>query len=302
MRTFVRDLKARGGELGIRHAARRGYRAMARRLQPELSARTTLSSLYAPKRLEVSATGKLVHDRPQPAAGPHLPLPPPSLRMMHAAADDQYLAAGAASATWIRRVVNREGVALANGLDWGCATGRVLRHFEQEARAGNWWGADASGDCIEWAKANLSPPFRFITSTAFPHLPFEDNTFDVVFGGSVFTHIYELVDMWLMEFRRIMAPGGVALFTVHDEHTRKFIANHPDQQRAWRDRGWASDDEFTGSLDHDVEVVGERSDWGQTTTFFRRAYISREWGQYLDVVSFEPEAESYQTAVVLRKR
>ena len=43
--------------------------------------------------------------------------------------------------------------------------------------------------------------------TAFPHLPFEDNTFTLIYAGSVFTHILQLMDAWVMEFPRILKPS-----------------------------------------------------------------------------------------------
>jgi hypothetical protein len=106
-----------------------------------------------------------------------------------------------------------------------------------------------------------------------------------------------------MEFRRIMKPGGIALFTIHDEETRRYMAEHPERHQGWRELGWTSEEsELTsGRLYNDIEVIGDRRGWGQVTSFFSQDYIRSEWGAYFDVVSFEPRSESYQTAVVLRK-
>ena len=41
------------------------------------------------------------------------------------------------------------------------------------------------------------------------------------------------------------------------------------------------------------------SDWGHSFTLFSDDWIRREWNQYLDVVAIEPNAEAYQSAVVL---
>lgn len=279
--------------------AKRPYVVVTRSVTAALSANGVLSSLHRPPTFETANRRKLTQTR---SRGVGLPLPPAELRQLHAADDADYLAAGENSSAWIRRVADREGIdlATARGMDWGCATGRVIRHFEG---GGEWWGLDADGDCIEWCKANLSPPFKFLTSTAYPHLPFEDNSFDLIFAGSVFTHLYLLVDVWLMEFRRIMRPGAIALFTIHDEETRRFMAEHPERHDNWRSLAWTSDDrELTsGRLDTDVEVIGDRRGWGSVSTFFSQDYIRDEWGTYFEVISFEPRSESYQTAVVLRK-
>jgi SAM-dependent methyltransferase len=109
-------------------------------------------------------------------------------------------------------------------MDWGCATGRTLRHFAVEAGANEFWGTDQDEASVTWAKENLSPPFRFVTCTAYPHLPFSDSKFGLIYGLSVFTHLEYLQDLWLMEIHRVLRSGGHAIFTVHDEHTVRFMA------------------------------------------------------------------------------
>jgi SAM-dependent methyltransferase len=222
--------------------------------------------------------------------------------MGHAADDHEYLEAGAASARFIRGILEREGAPIGPGqwiLEWGCASGRVLRHFAPEATQGNVWGVDQHGPSISWCKDHLSPPFRFVTCTAYPHLPFEDGTFNVVYAGSVFTHLLHLMDMWLMEFRRILRPGGHALFTVHDEHTWRVLCSSSEAQKRIVDP--SHPESFAGSLDHDVTFLYAGGSWDRVVSFLRSDWIRRDWSQYLDVVSFEPQSESYQTTVVLRK-
>lgn len=230
-----------------------------------------------------------------------LPLPPPAFRMGHAADDAAYLQAGRSSSEFIRGVLKREGIQLTPGssiLEWGCAGGRVFRHFAPEAAHSDVWGIDQHGPSMAWCKRNLSPPFKFMTCTAFPHLPFEDATFSLVYAGSVFTHILHLMDMWVMEFRRILRPGGLALFTVHDEHTWTHLANRQVQRRFVDPDGV---EDFAGTLGHEVAFLQAGGDWSRVVSFLRSDWIAREWGQYLEVVSVEPLSESYQTTVVLRK-
>jgi SAM-dependent methyltransferase len=59
----------------------------------------------------------------------------------------------------------------------------------------------------------------FATGTTAPHVPFEDRTFDLIYCGSVFTHISELAEAWLLELRRILRPGGYVYVTIHTRHT-----------------------------------------------------------------------------------
>jgi SAM-dependent methyltransferase len=275
------------------------------RLQREISAglepNDILGVLYTPSRYRIHGPW-LTWDRENTdRRSDGLPLPPSEFRMGHADDDAGYLAAGRTSSEFIRRILEREGVALTPGhaiLEWGCAGGRVLRHFAPEAGHSEVWGIDQHGPSISWCKRNLSPPFKFMTCTAFPHLPFADNIFSLVYAGSVFTHILHLMDMWVMEFRRILKPGGLALFTVHDEHTWQYLATRKDQKRIVDPGGL---EEFAGTLDHEVSFLQAGGDWNRVVSFLRSDWIMREWGQYLEVVSVEPLSESYQATVVLRK-
>ena len=61
-------------------------------------------------------------------------------------------------------------------LDFGCGAGRVIRHFDVEADAGEVWGCDIDGPSIEWAQQNLSPPFHFATAVNFRRCRFRTNT------------------------------------------------------------------------------------------------------------------------------
>ncbi|MBT8062208.1 MAG: class I SAM-dependent methyltransferase [Xanthomonadales bacterium] len=224
-------------------------------------------------------------------------IPPKSLRMGYAQDDAEYIRSGQSSCNILRRTLSDHGVELGPGsamLDWGSTTGRVLRGFAPEAAAGEAWGCDVDGPSIEWARSNLSPPFRFVTGTSFPHLPFEDGKFRFIYGLSVFTHIEHLVDAWLLELHRVLEPGGCAIFTIHDEHTVEYLRQH--ERPNWMPSGLGWDE----ILQHDVTVVrGER--WSRTYTFFSGQHIRRHWGQVFDVAELRPHSEGYQTAVVLRK-
>ncbi len=122
------------------------------------------------------------------------------------------------------------GVLLAPGdrvLDFGCAAGRMLRYFGGVADRNEVWGVDIRAEHIAWCQEHLSPPFRFATTTTHPHLPFEDNSFRFIYACSVFTHIGDLEDTWLLELRRVLRPGGRLFATVHDNHTIELLSSSP---------------------------------------------------------------------------
>src|SRR5437016_871979 len=98
-------------------------------------------------------------------------------------------------------------------LDYGCGDGKFsLRLASLGARV---VGVDISPKLIEQARASasnldlngLSP--QFIVGDAH-HTPFDDNSFDYVFGNGVLHHLD--LDKAYAEIARVLRPGGKALF------------------------------------------------------------------------------------------
>ena len=233
-----------------------------------------------------------------------LPVPPNDWRQGYYPNDDGgYLASGRATSEYLRSILRDHGAPLSPGdavMDWGCASGRVLRHFGNEALSAELWGVDLDARLIDWAKENLSPPFRFVTCSAYPHLPFEDRKFAFIYALSVFTHIEHLQDLWLMELNRVMRPGGIAAFSVHNEYTVGLMQNSKEGEglRRWLPAGL----DVGEILKHEVTVVS-RKGWEPTLLFFRSDWIRRDWGHYFDVLEIrDAPTGSKQPTVVLRKQ
>ena len=227
-----------------------------------------------------------------------LPVPPPEL--LYYGRLDRYLSTGQSDALSLRRLMERLGLNLhgLSVLDWGCRDCRVLRHFAPDARVGNFWGADQHGESMEWAKTNLSPPFKFVTCSAYPHLPFEDRTFDVLYAMSVLTHVVSLADTWLMELRRILKPGGYALVTVHDEHTWQFLSTNTEMRELFN----LEQEDIAHAAGGDFVVIDGPSLFSEyVNVFHSEAWIRQQWSQYFEVVSIEPYFMYHQSLVVLRK-
>ncbi len=276
-------------------------KSFIRRAVP-FNAHSILAALYSHSKPIAQRPDKLVWKRPTLAPllpGQSFPLPPATLRMGYGDDDNDYLQIGDRTANMLRRLLADAGVVLAPGdraLDWGCASGRVLRQFAPEVKSGcEFWGVDQDAPHIDWCKAALAPPFKFGTCSAYPHLPFEDNTFKFIYAISVFTHLVDLIDAWLLELRRILVPGGIGIFTIHDEHTFEFFRQNPDHPPEWM-RQHAHE-----GLSGDIDFHILRPDWGHTLTFFKTEYLRKEWGSYFEIVAIIPRAEVFQTAVVVRK-
>ncbi|MDR3538644.1 MAG: class I SAM-dependent methyltransferase [Acetobacteraceae bacterium] len=174
-------------------------------------------------------------DPPVRVSGESLPLPPPAERHGHMADDVAYLDWGKYDHDLILGFIRRAllSVDKLNVMDFGCSSGRVLRHFQTEVQEHGWTltGVDVSARRIEWMRRNFPPEFQVYTGSILPIMPFESNSFDVIYGSSVFTHIKFLWDMWLLELRRILKPGGVLIQSIHTENAWNFFAQHG--QESW---------------------------------------------------------------------
>lgn len=124
-------------------------------------------------------------------------------------------------------------------VDWGCGSARVSRHIVPRLKPGQTLtGFDIDAPAVDWSNRHVGPHFR--TCGLNPPLDVASGSVDVVFAYSVFTHLSEAsFHDWLAEIRRILAPGGVVLFTVLGDFAMAALApNFPRvAHQAWIKRG-----------------------------------------------------------------
>jgi SAM-dependent methyltransferase len=169
-------------------------------------------------------------DRPTAVDGP--PLPPRRLmvRVAGTADADWFLRSGRAAFDAIAAHVPT--AELDAVLDFGCGCGRVTRYWD--AFAGTVSGSDMSMKAIEWCRRNLAFA-RFEHNALAPPLVFEDDSFDLVYALSVFTHLTaDLQLAWRNELRRVLRPGGLLLVTTHGS---SYATKLSEDERARFDRG-----------------------------------------------------------------
>jgi len=165
---------------------------------------------------------------PLQIAGEDLPVPASDDRMGYSPTDVQeYLHWGKDDKDLVKSQIDKhlgktEGIAI---LDFGCSSGRVLRHFYNESKQSNWglYGVDIQARPIQWMREFMPAEFCVYTGTTMPILPFPDNHFDVIYGFSIFTHIKFNWDMWLLELKRVLKPGGLLIQTIHTENAWLFF-------------------------------------------------------------------------------
>jgi len=98
-------------------------------------------------------------------------------------------------------------------LDFGCGAGRVLRQFLDEAAVADMRGCDIDSASIQWLEENLDPPFTVVRNDEEPPLPWPNDSFDLIWALSVFTHITERWSAWLLELHRLLDDGGLLFAT-----------------------------------------------------------------------------------------
>ena len=237
--------------------------------------------------------------------GEDLPVPPVDLLMGYS--PETYLATGRRDIDTMLSILESVGESsqtLTRVLELGCAGGRMLRFYPYMPEESELWGVDISARHVTWCQHNLSPPFLFAMSTTSPHLPFEDNYFDLVYCGSVFTHISELADTWFLELRRILRGGGYAYITIHDKRTIELLftdTRYTDNKNLdWFRRKIRQFDKRTSVCSQDYASFSMGAD-PESQVFYDREYLVQKWSRFAKVLSVTPEAYAHQTAILVQK-
>jgi SAM-dependent methyltransferase len=164
-------------------------------------------------------------------------------------------------------------------------------------------GCDINPKAIAYLK---TLPFgRFDLTKANPPLPYADNSFDVVFGLSVLTHLNETsLRAWLKEFRRVLKPGGILAQTTLGPAAIEFARPSPranigvseddfaiiTSRVSERGFGWSRHC-FATECSADYGIAVQTED-----------YIRREWRMFFKILEVEPAAiDDWQDLVVAQK-
>jgi SAM-dependent methyltransferase len=121
-------------------------------------------------------------------------------------------------------------------LDIGCGCGKMARNLVYHPYVKRYIGFDAYRRSIEFCQEHIAPrtnerfEFHYIdvqTQAYNPHgtvrgdevvFPAADASVDFAFAASLFTHLAEAdCKRYLQEMRRVLAPGGIVLPTIHVE-------------------------------------------------------------------------------------
>ena len=156
------------------------------------------------------------------------PVPPARLVFRAAGTFDRqwFLDGGLRAAQAIRGTLAEHGVgveALSSVLDFGCGCGRVIRHWQDLPAEIH--GCDQDAAAVRWCSRNLRRAC-FAVNTIEPPLPYRNEQFELVYALSVFTHLPERLQQgWMDELRRVLAPGGYLLLSLHGVAYRDVLSD-----------------------------------------------------------------------------
>jgi SAM-dependent methyltransferase len=260
------------------------------------------------------------HDAPDEHG---LPVPPREMWEGYGAAEQEYLQSGERHMATMQRILSDAGATpegFTRVLDLGCAAGRMLRFFPHRTDQSELWGVDINGRYIDWCQSHLGSPFRFATITTAPHLPFEDRYFDLVFCGSVFTHITDLADAWLLEIRRVLRNGGYAYLTIQDKTSMAILLSRYSEAISALGAGERTAvkiDGEPGTSTEGIHLIHEFDEFADLSSidyasfsfssdpvsniFYDADYLIGKWSRFIDIVSVTPQAYGCQTALLCRK-
>ena len=196
------------------------------------------------------------------------------------------------------------GVDVRRVLDFGCGCGRILRLWEPDASAVELYGCDVDHDAVKWVRQNID----FVTvkeSSVRPPLPYETDSFDFLYGVSIFSHLEEdNHKSWLDELARVVSPGGFLLLTTHGPMSLELLEADParvatvglDQERVEFARK-----ELDSSGYAFCRQPGVSNDDLYGMTFMSPEYVEKHWSRQFDIVDHEPlRLQSWQDVILLR--
>src|SRR4051812_39148117 len=169
----------------------------------------------------------------------------------------------------IKALGGRNGASFGRGLEIGSGTGYFSLNLLQIGAIESLTATDISPGILERlasTAAGLGLQVETVQTEA-EVLPFEDESFDLVFGHAVLHHIPDL-DRAFAEFRRVLKPGGLVAFCGEPSRTGDRLAAYPKRAAlafapVWRtvmrarkhqgaDGSWGKDEE--AELEPHVDV------------------------------------------------
>ncbi len=237
-------------------------------------------------------------------ANDNLPIPPAMDREGYNVKHDAaFFLNGLAEYLKVCRVVEQYDVEMNSYFDFGCASGRVLRHFCTQSDVPRLLGSDINGRHIKWLNEYLPHRLRAFHNSAIPNLPIAGNSVDVISAFSVFTHIDTFETAWLAELYRILRPGGLVYLSVQNDASWEYIQNADDNyfMRTHMRKLVPNFDQAILKNLPDDRLDFRHTDLGpyRAIVFHSDRYLDRTWSRYFDIQEIIPRHSGYHQSVLV---
>ena len=230
--------------------------------------------------------------------GVNLTIPPPELQVrVSGAYDMNFFRLGhdlGVSVESMLGLVNKGFDDFQRIFDFGCGCGRVVIPLSLRlAHPERLYGADIDPEAIQWCKSHIHGVGGFEVNPHEPPAPFEDESFDLVYGISVFTHLPEEMQFsWMQDLVRVCTKDAYLVLTFHGERHHGLVQGPLADEL--NEKGFV----YSGQEKGTTEGL---PDFYQTS-FHTHDYVRERWGEYFEVLEIRKDAVGTQDAVLLRKR
>ncbi len=193
-------------------------------------------------------------------------------------------------------------------LDFGCGWGRIIRFFLKDILADNLYGIDVNPKMVDVC-LNTIRYGNYSIAQPIPPTSFPDESFDLIYAFSVFSHLGESVHIqWIKEFSRILKPGGILIATTRGlsfiEYCRSLKLKGTKHILA--DSFGDTDSVFADYNDGKFLYTGvagtllDASWFGES--IIPPGYVKREWTKHLEFRDFvDDPAQCPQAIIVMQK-
>jgi SAM-dependent methyltransferase len=197
-------------------------------------------------------------------------------------------------------------------LDFGCGWGRIIRFFLKDTIAANLYGIDISQQMIDICQETVGYG-NYGVVDLLPPTTFPDNSFDLIYAFSVFSHLPESIHIkWVNEFSRILKPDGLLIVTTRSLNFIEFCNSlrgkehdsvyYNDLADSFVDRDAATTDYYNGKFLYSalVNTFDDPSLYGEAIIPPR--YVEQEWTKYLKFHDFvDDPVRCPQSMIVMQK-
>lgn len=223
--------------------------------------------------------------------------------------DARYFLNGLVDFLKIQQAVTKYDVRMNSYFDFGCASGRVLRHFCAQTEVEDLWGCDINGRHIKWLNDYLPAKLKIIHNHCLPHLPMATSSIDLISAFSVFTHVDIFETAWLSELHRILKPGGLVFLTVHNDATWDYLqkVNQAGMEDSLlkrlcriepRTRDWLANPLPSGRTDFRYTNVGPY----RALVFHSNDYLRKTWGRYFEIAEIQSKEHGICQSVLIGRK